>query len=456
MDTSAIALLGQQLTDFLVKQFAPPPGTKTSLGFLGTGLAVDPNSFLSGSQFNPALVNKWLDIVVDPLGEVITSSDQVEFTPWTATQLLEAIYGQAMSLAPPDSDAQHGFAKAKSQAMEGLGGATIVSTAPLDWYDPARVAQWPTCNLTASSTSSSGTMVTLGEPPPAKPLWAWRSLETMPIDYATVNFDAVLGQLNKKIPPAQTGVPTIRTINTIQDRRLAFAATPIVAATQVASPIMSARLAPLGQAAGTAQAVQLSRVSTESPISIDRIPASVIIERPVTAAQGSERAVTAAQALMVSQAVSSAANRATTSSVATNSLSLGMKYQVVSLSRAPWWNEFLMLLNNWYVPGVGRASMIEDSDAQKVIGVPIALILTSDVSIEANWSESDRAAATSNTHFGAWALNSAQFTSTSSRGVATLAIPGIQAIACIYRQLPALPPQADPNLPVPSPPSTAH
>jgi hypothetical protein len=132
MDTSAITLLGQQLTDFLVKQFAPPPGTKTSLGFLGTGVAVDPNSFVSGGQFNPALVNKWLDIVVDPLGEVITSSNQVEFTPWTATQLLAAIYSQAMSLAPADSDAQHGFAKAKSQAMEGLGGATTVSTAPLD------------------------------------------------------------------------------------------------------------------------------------------------------------------------------------------------------------------------------------------------------------------------------------------------------------------------------------
>lgn len=431
MDTSAITLLGQQLTDFLVKQFAPPPGTKTSLGFLGTGVAVDPNSFLSGGQFNPALVNKWLDIVVDPLGEVITSSNQVEFTPWTATQLLEAIYSQAMSTAAADSDAQHGFAKAKSQAMEGLGGATTVSTAPLDWYDPAHLAQWPNCSLTANTTSSSGTTVSLGEPPPAKPLWAWRRLDTMPVQAVTVNVE--------KVTPIQTGGVALHTINTAQNRRMMFAASPMVAVSQAASPVMSARLAPLGQSAATGQAVQLSKVTTESRISVNRIPASIF----------SEQAVTPAQALMVSHAASTAANQATTSSVASNSLSLRLKYQVVSLSRAPWWSEFLMLLNNWYVPSCARASMIEESDAQKVIGVPIALILTSDVSIQSMWSAADRAAATSNTHFGPWALSSAQFTSTSNAGEAILAIPGIQAIACIYRQLPALPPLADPSLPAP-------
>jgi hypothetical protein len=434
MDTTAVSLLGQQLKDFLVKQFAPPPGTKTSLGFLGTGVAVDPNSFLSGGQFNPARVNEWLNIVVDPLGEVITSSNQVEFTPWTATQLLAAIYNQATSLAPADSDAQHGFAKAKSQAMEGLGGATTVSTAPLDWYDPALVPQWPSCSLTASSTTSSGTTTGIGDPPPAKPLWAWRRLELSPIAGITENVE--------RVAPADTGA-TLRKIFMVQNRRSAFAALPLVAesqAVQLSSPIMSARLAPLGQAAGTAQAVQLSRVNMESQISIHQVPASFISEQPITPTQ----------ALMVSQAVSSAANQATTSSVASNSLSLCLKYQVVSLSRAPWWNEFFMLLDNWYVPGCARASMIEDSDAEKVIGVPIALILTSDVSIQSIWSDADRTAATSNTHFGPWALNSAQLSATTDTGEATLAIPGIQAIACIYRQLPALPPKADPSLPVPA------
>jgi hypothetical protein len=78
--------------------------------------------------------------------------------------------------------------------------------------------------------------------------------------------------------------------------------------------------------------------------------------------------------------------------------------------------------------------------------MPIALILTSDVKIRAIWSDADRAAASSNTHFGPWVLSSAQFTSTTNAGEAVLTIPGITAIACIYRELPALPPKADPNL----------
>jgi hypothetical protein len=423
--TTAVVQLGQQLKDFLLKQFAPPPGTQTSLGFLGAGIAVDPNSFLSGGQFNPARINQWLDIVVDPLGEVVTSTDQVAFTPWTATQLLEAIYSQAMCAAPADSDAQHGFAKAKSLAMEGLGGATTVSTAPSDWYDPAQLGQWPTCSLTASSTTSSVTTAGTGEPT-ATPLWVWRKLGLASIQAVTNNVQPVGS-------PQTTGA-TLRTINSVQSRRLALGATPLVAA----SPVMSGRLAMLASPAVTAQAFQLSRDNTESRSSIDQIPASVI----------SERAITPARALMASQAVSTAANQATTSSVASNSLSLNLKYRVVSLSRAPWWNEFLLLLDNWYIPGCRRASMIEDSDAQKVIGVPIALVLTSDVGIQSIWSDADRAAATSNTHLGPWSLNSAQFTSTTNTGQATLAIPGIQAIACVYRQLPALPPKADPSLPV--------
>ena len=429
MDTTAVTQLGQQLNDFLVKQFAPPLGTKTSLGFLGTGIGVEPNSFLSGGQFNAARVNQWLDVVVDPLGKVSTSSNQAEFTPWTATQLLEAIYSQAMSLDPLGSEAQQGFARAKSLAMEGLGGATTVSSAPLDWYDPAQVAQWPTCSLTASSTSSSASSSGTGQVPPARPLWAWRRLA--PIQ--TVNNNAVAAA------PAETG-GALRTINSVQNRRIAFAA--MVARPPIAmvarSPIMSERATPIGPAGAAAHAVQVSEVSTASQIAVARFPSSFVSERPVTPAQ----------ALIVSHAVSTAASQATTSSVASTSLTLQLKYRVVSLSRAPWWNEFLLLLNNWYIPGLDRATMIEDSDGQQVIGVPIALVLTSDVSIESTWSDADRAAATSSTHFGPWSLDSSHFTATSDAGKAFLVLAGMQAIACIYRQLPALPPKADPSLPV--------
>jgi hypothetical protein len=425
MDSSAIAVLGQQLTDFLVSQFAPPPGSKTLLGFSGTGTAVDPNAFLNGSQFNPALVNNWLDVVADPLGEINAGSGQVGFSPWTATQLLEAIYSEAITLAAPDSDAQHMFAKVKSDAMEGLGGATTTRTAPLDWYDPASVPQWPDCRLTVASTSSSDTSTTLPAKQPAKPLWAWRKVDGIAVDAVAV-----------KTAPAYTAYSTNKT------RRYVFDASSMsaFAASHAASPVLSERVLQVGKVTDRAPVVSLAPVTSVQQISVDRVATSVI----------SQKTVSATQALQVSQAASTAAAQASTSSVATSSLTMHAKYQLVKLSRAPWWNEFFLLLNNWYVPGLRRAELIEDNDGQSVTGVPIALILTSDVSIMASWSDADRAAATSSTHLGPWTLNSAKFVATSDAGMSALTIPGTQAIGCIYRILPALPPQGDPSLPAPA------
>jgi len=193
--------------------------------------------------------------------------------------------------------------------------------------------------------------------------------------------------------------------------------------------------------------MRVSEVSDVEGISIDRAPAAFVSETATTH-------VSAAHAVIVSQAISTAADQASTSSVASTSLTLNLSYLVVSLSRAPWWSDLMLLLDNWYIPSLGRAALIADGDPQKVTGVPIALVLTSDVTIQSTWSAADRAAASSNTHFGPWALSSAQFASATTSGEAILTIPGITAIACIYRELPALPPKADPSLaPVADPPT---
>jgi hypothetical protein len=433
MDTTAASLLGQQLTDFLLKQFATPSGSKDSLGFLGTGVAVEPNSFLSQGQFNPARVNSWLSIVVDPLGAVIKDGNRVESTSWTASELMQTIATQAVCVAPAGSDEQQGFARAKSLAMENAGGATTVNTAPLDWYDPAQVAQWPKCSLTTSSTSSSGTgsPVPPLEPPPSNmpprtPLWAWRTLEKVRI--------ADPDCLEPVDIPAAKGTA----LHTISDpiRARPFMLSANMAA---ASPAMSARLAPVGESIGPARVMQFSHAGDAALISIDQAPAAVITEQATTR-------FSSVQAVMVSQTISTAASQASTSSVAASSLSLNLSYLVVSLSRAPWWNDLLLSLDNWYIPAMDCAALVAESDAQRILGVPIALVLTYDVKIQAMWAAADRAAASSNTHFGPWVLNSAQLTETTNAGEAILTIPGIQAIACIYRELPALPPKADPSL----------
>ena len=208
------------------------------------------------------------------------------------------------------------------------------------------------------------------------------------------------------------------------------------------TPLMSARLAAVADVGKSARMVKFSRLDdavATTTTTIDRAPIAAMNELASTR-------FTSMQAVMVSQEMSAAADQASTSAVASSSLSLNFDYLIVSLSRTPWWNDFMLMLDNWYVPSLHRAQLIADSDAEHSIGVPIAMVLTHDVKIRAAWSASDRAAASSNTHFGPWSLNAAQFEETATAGEAVMTIPGITAIACIYRQLPALPPQADPSV----------
>ena len=423
MDLSAISQLGQQLQDFLVQQFTPPPGTKNNLGFLGSGVAVDSTSFLSNGQFNPARINQWLSLVVDPLGGVMLDGHQVDFTEWTATELAQAMYGQAVAAAPPNSDDFKAFAKAKSTAMENMGGDTTVCTAPLDWYDPARVPEWPTYSVTTTTSTSTSTAVNGGVAmpppgtPPIKPIWAWRKLDTA--DITATRLDVAEGAILSH--------PATPIISPIQRRMPAFGAS---AGTTTLPAIHLASAASAVQVTETAQ----SQVSQRSFVSVDRLPSAVMAPK-----------TTPAQALLVSHTIAIAGQQASTSSVNTNSLTLKLRYRVVSLSRVPWWNEFFLALKNWYIPSLDRADLIKESTPQKSIGVPVALILTSDVSVTAAWSAADRTAAVNNTHLGPWALNSATFTAIDSAGQSSLLIPGMQAIACIFRELPALPPLADPT-----------
>src|ERR1700694_1075143 len=153
MDDSAFDECGKQLCEFLAKQVAPPPGAKCVLGFLGQGVAVDPDSLLSNGEFNPARVNAWLNIVVEPLGSIGNDDNRVDPVPFTAYKLMDSVCNFSVSSAPTGSEAQQTFAKIKGRAMESLGGAATVDTAPLDWYDPKHLPEWPKCSLATTTTT---------------------------------------------------------------------------------------------------------------------------------------------------------------------------------------------------------------------------------------------------------------------------------------------------------------
>ena len=431
MDTSSFVAIGQQLQDFLTKQFSPPPGTKCELGFLGSGIAVAPESFLSQGQFNPARINTWLRIVADPIHIIIDGS--VAPTQLTAAQLMEAICSFAGSAAPAGSDTATSFAKLKSQAMENLGGIMELSAAPLDWYDPAQIPRWPHCTLNTSTTSTSheGTVEsppppTEGNVPPLPRLWAWRKFP--------------------KVVLAESGTPIFdrhrleeTSLRGVERSQLNLSA---VTAAETAT-VISPQLSSLNTANFSRIAQATNRVNIASIEQLPNISIAASTERSSVAAN----AQISSSAIAVSSTISQAAAQAVTSSVDSSSLSINLSYLFVDLSRMPWWNELLIMLDNWYVPGQRRATFVDDATTSRSIGVPVALVLTNNVQIQGTWSQSDLSAISSNTHIGPWALSGYQMSATDSLRQATLTLPGMQAIACIFRLLPPLPPVSDPSLP---------
>ena len=156
-----------------------------------------------------------------------------------------------------------------------------------------------------------------------------------------------------------------------------------------------------------------------------------------------------ASALAFNNAVKTAADQASAQSVDAPSMSVKLNYRLVGLSRAPWWSDILVGMTNWYVPGQHKDLWVGAASTQRCFGLPVSLILTANVQITASWSASDRAAAASNSHVGPWALAGAEIPAPDSSGKATLTIPSMQAIGCIYRVMPSLPPVDDPVLVVP-------
>lgn len=421
MDGTAFDVLGKQFRDFLVKQFAPPPGTRSVLGFLGAGVAVDPASFLSQGEYNPARVNAWLDIVAEPLGSVSSDDNRVDPVPLTAYSLMESICSFSVSLAPVGSDAQLSFAKIRSQASESLGGATTVDAAPLDWYDPKHLPEWAKCSLATSTTTGNGSTATTPPPPsgtapPRARLWAWRTLPNVQVS----------GPAPVQPPPVAREIRVMAPM--MRESMLMGAFQPSAAAAPTATLVRPAAFATVN-ASRFAQVASLHDPAETGAMTVNANRFRVD------------------QAIMVSREIAAVANQASTSGVDSSSLTLNLNYLVVQLSRAPWWSDLLLLLDDWCVPGLQRGALVGESGPENTIGVPIALILTANTQIQANWSETDRSSAATSTHLGPWALDAAQFGVVNSTGQSTLTIPGIQAVACIYRALPVIPPQ-----PAPAPP----
>ncbi len=421
-DTEGFAQLGQKLQDFLSSQFKPTTASASMLSFCGSGVAVEPNEFMSNGAYNPARINAWLDVVVDRVAPL--NAGDAAGTMLSANELAIAIVNQAASASAIGSSAAQDFGHLRGAAAGQVGlGHNAVETAPLAWYDPAELASWPTySNSSSSGTSTSSTPPVPIDPP--GPLWRWRTLpgvdRTVPIRLTPADTD----------PPEPAG----RGGGVGRGHLPLEVSARTGAASAVESPAAQSTLMALsGLRDGTLASVIPAQVAAQAdgaaPTGASLVPDGGIEGLQVTPIDVLRRAGSEAQ----------------TQAVEASSLGLSLKYQLVELAR-PWWPEVLLRSTTWYIPGLPSGGLIPGGQGPAVpVGVVVALVLTSGVSISGSWSSTDKQAAASATSFGPWSLGGALMTDTSAT-TSTLSIPATQVIGCIYRILPPLPPLPDPTL----------
>jgi hypothetical protein len=412
-DPSAFDLLGQQLQTFLTAQFTAPQGTSTELAFLPSGVSVRPDTFLDAGVVNPLLVADWLNTVADTAPVIVNG--QVSVTMSTASDLMQSVALFAEPTAPVGSDAANVIGRLKNlDSTATAPGVKEIDTAPTDWYDAAKTAQWPL--FTASSTTPTAQ--------PTRPgIWRWRTLDG----------DGPITSTHGHGPVHP-------------------AAVPIPGESYVADPAASNIFrAPIADEVGAVAAATV--VTSPKPLLAQASERAAVFAavNPAAAVASPEVITTFTPRLGLDTATLQAiiAAESSTTPVTASSLTLNVNYLMVLLSRAPWWSADLINAPGWCFAGQRAGALVPGNlPTGTQVGVPVALILTCNVAIHGTWSDADRTAASSSTHLGPWQLpQNINFTGDSVSE--TLLIPDMQLMAGIYTILSTLPPADDPALGVP-------
>jgi hypothetical protein len=169
-------------------------------------------------------------------------------------------------------------------------------------------------------------------------------------------------------------------------------------------------------------------------------------ERPVMKAQAIARLIDH-QAPVLMREIEQDGETVSTQSVESDELTLSLEYCFVEISRSAWWNDLLVKMPGWYVPGLQAGELVPGAAlADQQVGVPVAMVLTRNVQVTGRWTEADRNAAASHSSLGPWHIGETDLSAAQSDETATLAITGMQLIAAVCRLLPKLPPANDPDL----------
>jgi hypothetical protein len=412
------------------------------------------------------------------------------------------VYGTIIDVAQPldplGSPAAEAFLSVKNTARSAFGASPVkqLVAVPLNWYDVARSDGWSTFTATSTgtsgqegSTSTGPTGPAPGDTPPiiAEPserfakMWRWRTLDEAAIaDVVVPSLEAVAdvdGAAPAVVPVVQehrvvSRMPLVADHQGIDLSEVSVLDRGAVSRSAVSGSAVELSLAPApAGAAAVAVDALVPGSSTPGMLPAEPDPSADSSEvrvlatasrRQLVAALGQDQPAFARledvrfrstalarlvelEAPVLVQEIDDDTETSSTQSVESHQLTLSLEYCFVQISRDAWWNDGILRMPRWYAPGCRAGAFTAGAPGGPPLGVPIALVLTRDVSVTGRWSESDRTAATSHTSFGPWSTRESTLAYDEQTRTATLRMPHCQVVAVVCALLPPLAPADDPT-----------
>lgn len=296
--------------------------------------------------------------------------------------------------------------------------------APNNWYDRTNKEIWETKTFKAEDASP----LPATDKPKFK-LWRLKATDAVLQNILPVKEAETVKpiELYNRVMLMKTSAKNIKPVEHL-DRPVFFKMAPANAATKVRDHRTDAPVS-------SGSPVRDHRLSSTRPITSDHVPASIPIK--VTDHRDIQNAISKLdfrKRFVVSQFVK---EEAPTQPAAANSITISFDYCKVDIRR-PWLLNAFLDNENWFIPGL-KKGQLSDSDVPGNLSVmTVGFIAIKNLTIEANWSDTDIANSKKATDFGPFEVNAGIINN-------KLSHEGIQIIGWLLQKMPPLPPNDAPQ-----------
>lgn len=416
----SLGAIHKPLSDFFLNHFRTDQDSVVQFKFNKFGSVVSDGDFIDARQpepgYSPALAReKFSDLVNYIPSEEADGVNLVFSQSGIDTTYFFAMVAPSTPVVPDGADdstrdaiiSAFGLVKLEAQrlwehsTLESSTGLMLsfkpALATPEKWYDKGSTELWTEQSFSVSDASPA-TPASTG---PDTQLWRLRLDET--------KFQTLLQAADLAAPAPPLAPP----VAVLRDHRMMFRARMASATGVRRAP--AARLTPAARTHVEAVAADMSPSPIVAHDGVQRHFHTLDVNKRILLGQ-----------LLV--------NTQPTKPAATNNFSVSFKYCVVRIRR-PWLSDAFVNDRSWGIPSLAKGALTADVRSGGMLPLlPIAAVVIKDLNIEANWLETDVAAAKIATDFGPFKVGSAIVNNQLKR-------EGLQIIGWLVQRMNDLPPK---------------